>query len=36
MHIVSHKAIRMFCEEHPPARNALDHLVPGGQTGNLV
>ena len=25
MHVVSHRAIRMFCEEHPHARNALDH-----------
>ena len=25
MHVVSHKAIRMFCEEHPDARNAMDH-----------
>jgi mRNA interferase HigB len=25
MHIVSHKAIRFFCEEHPQARNAMDH-----------
>ena len=25
VHVVSHKAIRIFCEEHPPARAALDH-----------
>ena len=25
MHVVSHKAIRNFCEEHPRARNAMDH-----------
>jgi mRNA interferase HigB len=25
MHVVSHKAIRTFCEEHPNARNAMDH-----------
>ncbi len=25
MHVVSHKAIRIFCEEHPEARNALDY-----------
>jgi mRNA interferase HigB len=25
MHVVSHKAIRTFCEEHPQARSALDH-----------
>jgi len=25
MHIVSHKAIRIFCEEHPDARNALNY-----------
>ncbi|HXM43279.1 MAG TPA: type II toxin-antitoxin system HigB family toxin [Bryobacteraceae bacterium] len=25
MHIVSHKAIRIFCQEHPQARNAMDH-----------
>ena len=25
MHIVSCKAIRIFCEDHPHARNALDH-----------
>ena len=25
MHVVSHKAIRIFCEEHPHARNAMDH-----------
>jgi mRNA interferase HigB len=25
VHVVSHKAIRAFCEEHPPARTALDH-----------
>jgi mRNA interferase HigB len=25
MHIVSHKAIRIFCERHPEARNAMDH-----------
>ena len=25
MHIVSHKAIRIFCEEHPQARSAMDH-----------
>lgn len=25
MHIVSHKAIRIFCEEHPSARSAMDH-----------
>ena len=25
MHVVSHKAVRIFCEEHPAARNALDH-----------
>jgi mRNA interferase HigB len=24
MHIVSHKAIRIFCEEHPHARAAMD------------
>jgi len=25
MHVVSHKAIRNFCEQHPDARNAMDH-----------
>jgi mRNA interferase HigB len=25
MHVVSHKAIRIFCEKHPHARSALDH-----------
>ena len=25
MHVVSHKAIRIFCEEHPQARTSLDH-----------
>jgi len=25
MHIVSHKAIRVFCEEYPNARNAMEH-----------
>jgi mRNA interferase HigB len=25
MHIVSHKAIRIFCEHHPHARHAMDH-----------
>jgi mRNA interferase HigB len=25
MHVVSHKAIRTFCEEHPHARSAMDH-----------
>jgi mRNA interferase HigB len=25
MHIVSHKAIRIFCEVHPHARTAMDH-----------
>ena len=25
MHVVSHKAIRMFCEKHPHGRSALDH-----------
>jgi len=25
MHVVSHKAIRIFCEEYPEARNALDY-----------
>lgn len=25
MHVVSHKAIRMFCEDQPNARNAMDH-----------
>jgi mRNA interferase HigB len=25
MHVVSHNAIRVFCEEHPHARNAPDH-----------
>jgi mRNA interferase HigB len=25
MHVVSQKAIRIFCEEHPHARNAMDH-----------
>lgn len=25
VHIVSHKAIRIFCEEYPHARTALDH-----------
>jgi mRNA interferase HigB len=25
MHVVSHKAIRIFCEEHPQARSAMDH-----------
>ena len=25
MHVVSHKAIRTFCEEHPLARSAMDH-----------
>ena len=24
MHVVSHKAIRLFCEEHADARNAMD------------
>ena len=24
MHVVSHKAIRIFCEEHPQARGAMD------------
>jgi mRNA interferase HigB len=24
MHVVSHKAIRNFCEEHPQARSAMD------------
>ena len=25
MHVVSHKAIRTFCGDHPLARNAMDH-----------
>jgi len=25
MHVVSHKAIRIFCEGHPQARSAMDH-----------
>jgi mRNA interferase HigB len=25
MHVVSHKAIRTFCEAHPRARTSLDH-----------
>ena len=25
MHVVSHKAIRLFCEEHPSAESAMDH-----------
>jgi len=25
MHVVSHKAIRLFCEEYPDAGSALDH-----------
>jgi mRNA interferase HigB len=25
VHVVSHKAIRIFCEEHPHARTAMDH-----------
>ena len=25
MHVVSHKAIRIFCEEYPQARSAMDH-----------
>jgi mRNA interferase HigB len=25
VHVVSHKAIRSFCEEHPHARNAMDY-----------
>ena len=25
MHVVSHKAVRLFCQEHPGALNALDH-----------
>jgi mRNA interferase HigB len=25
VHVVSHKAIRIFCDEHPNARTALDH-----------
>lgn len=25
MHVVSHKAIRIFCEKHSDARSALDH-----------
>ncbi|HME06291.1 MAG TPA: type II toxin-antitoxin system HigB family toxin [Bryobacteraceae bacterium] len=25
MHVVSHKAIRIFCVEHPHARSAMDH-----------
>ena len=25
MHVVSHKAIRTFCEDHPQAQTALDH-----------
>jgi mRNA interferase HigB len=25
LHVVSHKAIRNFCEEHPHARNAMDY-----------
>jgi mRNA interferase HigB len=25
MHVVSHKAIWMFCVQHPDARSALDH-----------
>ena len=25
MHVVSHKAIRIFCEEYPHARSAMDH-----------
>ena len=25
MHVVSHKAVRIFCEEHPHARGAMDH-----------
>ena len=25
MHVVSHKAIRTFCEEHPHALGAMDH-----------
>ena len=24
VHVVSHKAIRIFCEEHPQARSAMD------------
>jgi len=25
MHVVNHKAIRLFCEEHPHAASAMDH-----------
>ncbi len=25
MHVVSHKAIRLFCEEYPGAESAMDH-----------
>jgi mRNA interferase HigB len=25
MHVVSHKTIRTFCDEHPHARSAMDH-----------
>jgi mRNA interferase HigB len=25
VHIVSHKAIRLFCEDHPHARASMDH-----------
>jgi mRNA interferase HigB len=25
MHVVSHKAIRLFCEDHPDAEGAMDH-----------
>jgi mRNA interferase HigB len=25
VHVVSHKAIRIFCAEHPSARSAMDH-----------
>lgn len=25
MHVVSHKAIRLFCEEYPAAESAMDH-----------
>ena len=25
VHVVSHKSIRIICDEHPHARNAMDH-----------
>ena len=35
MHVVSHKAIRLFCEEHPGADELPGPLVPGCETRYL-